>query len=71
MLKGKMFSKEVYVKDFANFYDDESNKEKLFAVNATSIVSHGVDIDEWNCMVFDGMPRSTSEYIQALSRIFR
>ena len=54
-----------------NFYDDESNKEKLFAVNATSIVSHGVDIDEWNLMVFDGMPRSTSEYIQALSRVGR
>lgn len=54
-----------------HFYEDEMNKEKLFAVNATSIVSHGVDIDEWNIMVFDGMPRSTSEYIQALSRVGR
>ena len=54
-----------------HYYDDELNKEKLFAVNATSIVSHGVDIDEWNIMVFDGMPRSTSEYIQALSRVGR
>ena len=54
-----------------HYYDDELNKEKLFSVNATSIVSHGVDIDEWNIMVFDGMPRSTSEYIQALSRVGR
>ena len=54
-----------------HYYDDGTNKENLFAVNATSIVSHGVDIDEWNIMVFDGMPRSTSEYIQALSRVGR
>lgn len=53
------------------FYDDEENKRKIFAVNSTNIVSHGVDIDKWNCMVFDGMPRSTSEYIQALSRVGR
>lgn len=54
-----------------HYYDDGNNKERLYAVNATSIVSHGVDIDEWNFMIFDGMPRSTSEYIQALSRVGR
>lgn len=54
-----------------HFYDNKNNKDKLFAINATSIVSHGVDIDEWNIMIFDGMPRSTSEYIQALSRVGR
>lgn len=54
-----------------NYYDDESNKDKLFVVNATSVVSHGVDIDDWNIMIFDGMPRNTSEYIQALSRVGR
>ena len=54
-----------------HFYDEETNKDKMFVVNSTNIVSHGVDIDEWNFMVFDGMPRSTSEYIQALSRVGR
>lgn len=53
------------------FYDNPNNKDKLLAVNATSIVSHGVDIDKWNFMVFDGMPTNTSEYIQALSRAGR
>lgn len=62
--------KEVMYK-IEHFYDDEINKERLYAVNATSIVSHGVDIDLWNFMIFDGMPRTTSEYIQALSRVGR
>ena len=54
-----------------HFYEDEENKDKILAVNSTSLVSHGVDLDEWNCMVFDGIPRSTSEYIQAFSRVGR
>ena len=62
--------KEVMHK-IEHYYDDEINNEKLYVVNATSIVSHGVDIDQWNFMIFDGMPRSTSEYIQALSRVGR
>lgn len=40
-------------------------------VYATSVVSHGVDLDEWNFIVFQGLPYSTSEYIQALSRVGR
>ena len=55
----------------SHYYDNPNNKEKLLTVNATSIVSHGVDIDKWNFMVFDGMPNNTSEYIQALSRAGR
>ena len=54
-----------------NYYDNPNNTEKLLSVNATSIVSHGVDIDKWNFMIFDGMPNNTSEYIQALSRVGR
>lgn len=59
-----------------NYYDEtdaeyENRKDKLLTVSATSIVSHGVDIDDWNVMIFDGMSRSTSEYIQALSRVGR
>lgn len=62
--------KEV-ISTVKNFYDDENKKKELCLINATSIVSHGVDIDDWNIMIFDGMPRSTSEYIQALSRVGR
>ena len=51
-----------------NEFDDE---KQLHAVHATNIVSHGVDIDRWNLMVFEGMPRSTAEYIQSLSRVGR
>ena len=59
------------IKTVITYYSDPSKNKKLLALNATSIVSHGVDIDEWNIMIFDGMPRSTSEYIQALSRVGR
>ena len=58
-----------------NYYDEEEfyedRKDKILVVSATSIVSHGVDIDDWNVMVFDGMTRNTAEYIQALSRVGR
>ncbi len=43
----------------------------FFATFSTSVVSHGVDIDKWNFMIFQGIPRTTSEYIQALSRVGR
>lgn len=41
------------------------------AVLATSMVSHGVDIDRFNAMFFYGMPRQNAEYIQASSRVGR
>lgn len=41
------------------------------AVIATSMVSHGVDIERLNLMVFNGMPKSMAEYIQASSRVGR
>ena len=62
--------KEV-INDVVSFQNKEVNKDKLSLVSATSIVSHGVDIDTWNVMAFEGMPRNTSEYIQALSRVGR
>ncbi|RAJ61666.1 helicase-like protein [Streptomyces sp. Amel2xB2] len=40
-------------------------------VVATSMVSHGVDVDRLNVMLFYGMPRSMAEYIQASSRVGR
>jgi hypothetical protein len=41
------------------------------AVLATSMISHGVDVDRFNAMLFYGMPRLNAEYIQASSRVGR
>ena len=38
---------------------------------STSVVSHGIDLEELNFMVFQGIPYTTSEYIQTLSRVGR
>jgi hypothetical protein len=46
-------------------------KERIDLIIATSMISHGVDIDALNYLVFQGMPRNTAEYIQALSRVGR
>jgi len=46
-------------------------KDVLRSVIATSAVSHGVDVDEFNSMFFAGMPSDIAEYIQASSRIGR
>lgn len=48
-----------------------SYEEKIDLVTATSMISHGVDVDMMNFMVFRGMPRNTAEYIQAYSRVGR
>lgn len=49
----------------------ERNQNKISALSCTSIVSHGIDISRWNLMCFQGVPGSTAEYIQALSRVGR
>ncbi|WP_440952212.1 helicase C-terminal domain-containing protein [Methanococcoides sp. FTZ1] len=55
-------------------YDPNAVDKESFIFSplySTSVVSHGVDLDELNVMVFQGLPYSTSEYIQALSRVGR
>jgi hypothetical protein len=41
------------------------------SVVATSMISHGVDVERFNFIPFFGMPRMVSEYIQASSRVGR
>lgn len=45
--------------------------DALRSVIATSAVSHGVDVEEFNAMFFAGMPSDVAEYIQASSRVGR
>lgn len=56
------------IKDFSETHDVGSS---VYSTFATNVVSHGVDLDEWNVMIFQGMTRNTAEYIQALSRAGR
>ncbi|MEJ2251208.1 MAG: helicase C-terminal domain-containing protein, partial [Candidatus Lokiarchaeota archaeon] len=59
------------IKSIQTFPEDHLNERRLHSTFATSVVSHGVDIDNWNIMIFQGITRDTSEYIQALSRAGR
>jgi Lhr-like helicase len=45
--------------------------ESLRNIVATSAISHGVDVDKFNAMVFAGLPSDIAEYIQASSRVGR
>jgi hypothetical protein len=45
--------------------------DTLRSIIATSAISHGVDVDEFNAMFFAGIPSDIAEYIQASSRVGR
>jgi len=45
--------------------------ERIHIVAASSMLSHGVDIDRLNVMIMLGLPLSTAEFIQTTSRVGR
>ncbi len=47
---------------------DWAEEGHLDAAVATSVISHGVDVERFNLMVMDGIPEETAAYIQASSR---
>ncbi|MCK8787231.1 hypothetical protein M0638_22925 [Roseomonas sp. NAR14] len=49
----------------------EDIDQTLRAIVATSAISHGVDVDNFNAMFFAGAPSDIAEYIQASSRVGR
>ncbi len=50
---------------------EESFDERIHVVAASSMMSHGVDVDRLNLMVMLGLPLATAEFIQATARIGR
>jgi Helicase conserved C-terminal domain./DEAD/DEAH box helicase. len=71
MLTGDNSTDEIrsVIDSIHNF--DRNEDQQLHITSATNIVSHGVDLEEWNFMEFQGIPNNTAEYIQAMSRVGR
>ena len=72
--------RELVVKDLSGDADIDKLRQvrdslitsgPVESVVVTSMFSHGVDIDRLNVMLFNGMPKSMAEYIQASSRVGR
>ena len=50
---------------------EQSFDERIHLVAASSMLSHGVDIDRLNVMIMLGLPLSTAEFIQTTARVGR
>jgi len=75
-IRGRVLTGEKEIDYIADTIDIINNFKKKHGIGihstfATSVASHGVDINQWNLMMFQGIPRTTAEYIQAFSRVGR
>lgn len=59
------------IKELMDRIESADPLKKISLIAATKMISHGIDFDQLNAMVFEGMPRNVSEYIQAMSRVGR
>jgi len=50
---------------------EDGEKKTIGLLTATSLISHGVDLNRLNLMTFMGMPSNNAEYLQARSRVAR
>lgn len=53
------------------FNPPASFDERLHVITASSMMSHGVDVDRLNVMAMLGLPLTTAEFIQATARVGR
>lgn len=50
---------------------EDSPDDRIHLITASSMMSHGVDIDRLNVMVMAGIPLGSAEFIQATARVGR
>jgi hypothetical protein len=70
-LIGAIVTEAASIPSAGSDFSMEQIQDSLRCVIATSAISHGVDVDEFNMMFFAGQPPDIAEYIQASSRVGR